>query len=216
MESNQIYRFRYYIKGISPLIWRRVFLKGSHTLDDLHHTIQMSFNWTNYHLHEIDIRGKTYGTCSNFMAHAENSALVSIDSLQLRVNERFSYEYNFTDDWRVEVRLENILKSATQKFYPYCIAGNRAGPPEDCGGPNAYMELDEYYSDYKIMEIISNRLEEIKENGEDIDCLRGTLNELKYWVNRSDFDRKEANVLLKKFANRAPDWESYMDEVLYL
>lgn len=216
MEINSLYQFRYYIKGINPLIWRRLLIKGSHTLADLHHSIQMSYGWTNYHLHQFTIRGKTYGIYSGYMEYAEDADQTTIECLNLRKNEKFLYEYNFTSNWKVEARLEKISEIETNRSYPICLSGSRSGPPEDCGGAHSYMELDEYYSDYKIMEIIANRVDEIKEDGDDIDCLRGTLNELEYWVKRNKFDRNEANLLLNKFANRTPDWEDYMDEMLYL
>ncbi len=216
MENNILYQLRYYIKGINPLIWRRLLITNNHTLGDLHHAIQMSYGWTNYHLHQFTIKGKTYGIYSGYMDYAEDADETTIGSLNLCKYEKFLYEYNFTSDWEVEVRLEDILESNKERSYPLCISGSRAGPPEDCGGAYAYMELDEYYSDYRIMEIIASRVDEIKEDGDDIECLRGTLNELAYWVKRNKFDRKETNILLGKFANKDPDWEEYMDEVLYL
>jgi hypothetical protein len=54
------------------------------------------------------------------------------------VNERFLYEYDFTDGWEHQVRMERFIPQAP--LYPKCIAGSRAAPPEDCGGPIAFQE----------------------------------------------------------------------------
>ena len=59
----------------------------------------------------------------------------------LRVRERFLYEYDFTDGWQLEVRVEAILPLKSRRTYPVCLAGKRAAPPEECGGPWAYLRL---------------------------------------------------------------------------
>jgi len=51
------------------------------------------------------------------------------------------YEYDFGDGWRHEVLLEGVLLAAPAVSYPTCLAGQRACPPEDCGGPHGYEEL---------------------------------------------------------------------------
>ncbi|MBV9171258.1 MAG: hypothetical protein JOZ81_14365 [Chloroflexi bacterium] len=38
------------------------------------------------------------------------------------------------DIWQHHVRLEQILP-LDRPWYPVCIGGRRAAPPEDCGGP---------------------------------------------------------------------------------
>jgi len=60
--------------------------------------------------------------------------------LGLRLRERFVYEYDFIDGWQHDVRLEQVLPMDPRR-YPVCIGGRRAAPPEDCGGPWAFLEL---------------------------------------------------------------------------
>lgn len=38
----EIYQLRIWIKGISPMIWRRLLVKSDSTTADLHHTIQIT------------------------------------------------------------------------------------------------------------------------------------------------------------------------------
>ncbi|MBJ7900937.1 MAG: hypothetical protein GC158_13710 [Cyanobacteria bacterium RI_101] len=47
--------------------------------------------------------------------------------------------YDFGDQWTCEVIFEKVLEPSSRRKYPTCIAGKNAGPPEDCGGPEAYM-----------------------------------------------------------------------------
>jgi hypothetical protein len=75
---------------------------------------------------------------------------VRLANLGLRVRERFLYEYDFTDGWQHDVRLEQILPLEPRQRYPICIGGRRATPPEDCGGPWAFLELRQHYSAFGI------------------------------------------------------------------
>jgi hypothetical protein len=47
----------------------------------------------------------------------------------------FLYVYDFGDNWKHLVTVEDIAAPASARhFMPRCIAGERACPPEDCGG----------------------------------------------------------------------------------
>ena len=64
-----------------------------------------------------------------------------------RNGARFIYEYDLNIPWRHEVRIEDRLEPETRKFYPVCAAGDGACPPEDCGGPESFMDhRDDWYS----------------------------------------------------------------------
>jgi len=54
--------------------------------------------------------------------------------------DRLLYEYDFGDGWQHDVLLEQVL-SHEDSFQPVCVAGERACPPEDCGGPHGFAEL---------------------------------------------------------------------------
>jgi Plasmid pRiA4b ORF-3-like protein len=53
------------------------------------------------------------------------------------------YRYDFGDGWDHHVLLEGILLKEEGIRYPKCVAGERACPPEDCGGVPGYYELIE-------------------------------------------------------------------------
>jgi len=48
-------------RGISPMIWRRLRIRGNTSLADLHHIIQIAMSWDNDHLHCFHIYGEDYG-----------------------------------------------------------------------------------------------------------------------------------------------------------
>jgi len=51
------------------------------------------------------------------------------------------YTYDFGDDWEHQITLQKVLEPKPGQVYPVCVAGKRAGPPEDCGGVWGYEHL---------------------------------------------------------------------------
>ena len=43
------------------MIWRRLLVTDATTIVDLHVTIQIAFGWSDSHLHQFVIHGKSYG-----------------------------------------------------------------------------------------------------------------------------------------------------------
>ena len=52
-----------------------------------------------------------------------------------------TYEYDFGDSWQHTVTLVDILRRDFKLTYPRCVSGERACPPEDCGGVEAYAQI---------------------------------------------------------------------------
>jgi len=57
-----IYQLRIVLRGISPLIWRRVLVRSETTLAQLHKLLQILFAWSDEHLHSFHIHGGEYGS----------------------------------------------------------------------------------------------------------------------------------------------------------
>jgi len=51
------------------------------------------------------------------------------------------YEYDFGDGWMHKIVVEKIVAPSPKVKAPCCVAGVRACPPEDCGGPYRYAEF---------------------------------------------------------------------------
>ena len=56
--SLSIYQLRVVLRGISPLIWRRVLVHSETSLAHLHTILQILFAWSDEHLHSFHIHGK--------------------------------------------------------------------------------------------------------------------------------------------------------------
>jgi hypothetical protein len=138
-RGPEVYLLYIWLRHINPLIWRRVLVRADSTLADLHYIIQIAFSWTDFHLHRFRLRKKDFAVprIAGF-ADAHDARQVTLGALPFRLNERFLHEYDFGDQWEHEVRVEKILPLEARRKDPVCIGGQRAGPPEDCGGPQAY------------------------------------------------------------------------------
>jgi hypothetical protein len=151
MNRPAILRFRVELLGIEPLVWRRLQMSDRSTFWELHVAIQSAFGWNDSHLHvfrpcDRDGDGSCFGIPMD-----EFDDLVSTPTLpgwEHRVADvislarpRYEYEYDFGDGWRHLVTLEDIVPAGPGKKYPRCTAGERAGPPDDCGGPWGYANL---------------------------------------------------------------------------
>ncbi|MBV9326760.1 MAG: plasmid pRiA4b ORF-3 family protein [Chloroflexi bacterium] len=131
-----VYQLRVVLRHISPLIWRRLLVRSDSTVADLHAILQTAFGWSDEHLHRFVIQGRQYRDDGCI-----DPRRVRVAALGLRVRERFRYEYDFTDLWQHDLRVEKILRLEPGQPNPRCVGGRRAAPPEDCGGPWAFLEL---------------------------------------------------------------------------
>ena len=139
-QDAGVYQLRVVLRGISPMIWRRLQVRSDSTLADLHDVLQLSFGWEDMHLHCFEIRGREYGIYRDGGPLLRDARKVLLCDLKLRRQERFTYQYDFGDNWIHDLRIEAMLPIDAGKIYPCCLDGKRAGPPEDCGGPYNFME----------------------------------------------------------------------------
>jgi hypothetical protein len=56
-----VLQLRVVLRGISPLIWRRLLVRSDATVADLHATLQLALGWTDEHLNRFVIHGREYG-----------------------------------------------------------------------------------------------------------------------------------------------------------
>jgi hypothetical protein len=101
---------------------------------------------TDYHLHQFDIDGERYGPPApddlDFGMEMRDETDVLLSQLIPKSGRkpRWIYEYDFGDGWRHEVLFEGFPPSDPKTKYPLCVEGERACPPEDCGGPPGYAD----------------------------------------------------------------------------
>ena len=201
------YQMRVFLRGISPMIWRRLLVRSDSTIADLHYTLQIALGWTDVHLHCFHIHGKDYGIAQmGGLSFADNPETVRLADFGFRQREWFLYEYDFNDHWQHEVRVEQILALDPQRNYPVCTGGKRAAPPENCGGPRRFLE--------RLMGLpgeLDERLEQIEGavqtgNMEWVRDQLELLKSLRQWLALDRFDRRQANRRLRQYAQGERQW----------
>jgi len=197
--SPTVYQLRVVVHGVSPLIWRRLLVRADTTIAGLHAVVQAAFGWDGEHLHRFVIHGVAYGIgYVGGVGFRDDPHLVRLVDLGLRPTERFVYDYDFTDGWRLDLRLEQVLVMDPGRVYPRCTGGRRAAPPECCGGVQAFLENTQPHhvlaAAIRAAEILGMLLEteDRKRFGEHRDELSGLLPLL--GVDR--FDRRTLNRAL--------------------
>jgi len=116
-----------------------------------HRAIQEAMGWENKGEHEFR-HGKGKKLNDVVAAKAVLADLppgvVGVDEATLSIKEflgrghipkRFMYRYDFTDDWVHEIVLEERVEGSAGK--PVLLGGERACPPEDCGGSWGYNAI---------------------------------------------------------------------------
>lgn len=130
------------VLGTTPLVWRRLVVRESMWLSRLHDSIQVLFDWFDYQTHAFNLDDLRFGNpLKRDALTIEDDRDVTLADLDLEHRERFTYGYHFGEGWQVQARVEKtdtVQKGAT---YPLCTAGERAGPPEDCGGLEAFHDM---------------------------------------------------------------------------
>jgi hypothetical protein len=198
-----IYQLKVVLRGISPMIWRRLLRRSDSTIADLHHILQITMGWTDPHLHQFRSQGKRYGIAPiGSLGLRDNPTHVRLADLGLRPRECVLYEYDFGDLWQHQFRVEVLLTPAPHRDYPVCIGGTRACPPGDCGGPWAFMALRQQY----CLTTIAERLLEIIDSGEP-DESREALRDLQSWLTVKRFERTMVNHRLQQSTRGDEAWQ---------
>lgn len=144
---------------ISPLIWRRVILPADGTFNRLHETIQYVTNFqsglTQYHSFAVEIEDYFITNNESILEEykgkkfagklVKQPARMKIDSL-LQKHGSFIYTYDFGDDWKIHVDLEETVEDY-YFGYPTLLDGEGMAPPEDAGGPPGFELFKKVYGD---------------------------------------------------------------------
>ncbi len=117
------------------------------SLKALHEVIQAIMLFENRHLFQFDIGdGETmrrYGipSPSGDWVRIYDARSIKLGKLVKDGIERFTYTYDFGDDWRHTITIEDVAAADPAQEYPRFIDGARRAPPEDVGGWPGFEEF---------------------------------------------------------------------------
>ncbi len=155
-RSTTVYYLDIRLKYIEPPIWRKIVVPGAISLHTLHKMLQVVMGWENAHLYlfRLSINEKTivYGIPDPDGASADirirDSRRTKLDATVWAEWLTLTYEYDLGDSWMHQITVERIEHLAEDEMSedalwvtPRCLAGERACPPEDCGGIGGYSDL---------------------------------------------------------------------------
>jgi pRiA4b ORF-3-like protein len=184
-NSERFYQLRVVLMDIEPPIWRRFIVSDLVNLHSLHEILQTIMGWHNSHLHQFVLGANVYADPEmepdGEMGKMKDEHRFQLGEMLPMEGDAMTYEYDFGDRWRHLVLLEKIIvpvESKTRRLV--CLEGERACPPEDCGGFNGYAEVldiifNPFHPDYEAM---------LNWTGKDF--------------NPEVFDLQKVNALLKK------------------
>lgn len=148
MTSDRIARLHVQLDDIKPAIWRRVEVPLTSSLKAVHDVIQAAMLFEDYHLFQFEIGDRRYDypdpEWGDEMRNARNTRLGAILA---RGATRFTYTYDFGDDWRHTILVEEVVDADPMTDYPRLIDGARRAPPEDVGGLPGFEEFLEAMAD---------------------------------------------------------------------
>lgn len=137
-----VYSLRLTVGEVQPRIWRRLLVRETMWLSRLHDAIQVLFGWYDYQTHVFVVGDRRHGNPVNRDGVViEDDRDVTLAELRFSGQDRLVYDYRFAEGWHVDLRVEKTLAAEKGGAYPKCVAGARAGPPEDCGGIEAYKDM---------------------------------------------------------------------------
>lgn len=144
-------RVRVDLDGAAPPIWRRFDLRSDLTLDLVHEVLQAGYGWHGGHLHRFAIGESVFADdAEKFLCawEVEDGAdegvvetAVRLDETLVEVGDQLRYCYDYGDAWVLVLTLEAVLPADGETPHALCLDGERAAPPEDCGGLRTAEEL---------------------------------------------------------------------------
>ncbi len=215
---RKVYQLKVSLRGISPMIWRRLLVSSTTTIAHLHAILQVAMGWEDVHLHRFRLHGKDYGISrEGGLCFDDDPAQMTLADFKLRTGERFTYEYDMGDGWLHDLLLEQVLPADPRKTYPVCTARAGACPPEDCGGPEGYQALLDarssfaaYAEAHEDVLLVAERLLLFYEGGPrpTVDD-REFMDALDRMRERLDaapiaFDRRAVNTALRQMSKETP------------
>lgn len=142
IPEQDVMRFRVVLKDVEPTIWRVFDVPANATLPVLSATILAAMGWKDYHLHQFRC-----GRLRFSLPDPDELDVRIIDERRIGIAAIFhvrgdecEYQYDFGDWWEHAVQMTDFFSREKGVKYPLLVDGARACPPEDFGGPHAYVE----------------------------------------------------------------------------
>jgi hypothetical protein len=148
VRPSPMYQIKVTLLDSDPPIWRRLRVPGDFSLARLDQAIRSVMSWTNLHAHIFAAGAVLYGDPDqDWDEKVQDERKVRLATVAKEPGATLIYEHDMGDSWRHEVVVEEVTAEAAGAAVLQCLAGERACPPEDCGGIDGYYDMLERLRD---------------------------------------------------------------------
>lgn len=128
-QIGRLCQLKITLRHVRPACWRRIQLPSSATLGELHQAIQIAFAWDDDHLHAFTVGRRQYGDPYFDAEYDEDD--VNLADVFAHTRKPITYTYDFGDNWRHDIVVEQTAHTDPDTTYPVCVAGRGDAPMED-------------------------------------------------------------------------------------
>jgi len=141
--ARSVYQLKVVLVGSELPIWRRVLVPAEIKLSSLHRVMQILMDWTDDHQHQFTVLTKPRSRADSGQdVHPADEARFRLCDVAPTPGSELLYEYDFGDSWNHHITVEKSMpRDRETPSHPVCLAGERACPPEDCGGIMRYAYI---------------------------------------------------------------------------
>ena len=116
-DHANIIQLKVTLRRVKPPVWRRLLMPGTMNLGELHTAIQAAMGWDDCHLHVFDIGGESFGDRRSVDDVADEKR-PTLNGLLRSSVIRFSYTYDFGDNWEHTIAFEKSELAVEGGSYP--------------------------------------------------------------------------------------------------
>ena len=198
--SSAVFQLRVVLRGVSPLVWRRLWVPGDISLADLHRVLQIAFGWSDFYLYTFHFHGRTVGR------NTGDPQAVLLSDLALHRGERFRYRYHFFAPWECDLRLESILPQPASPVLPFCVGGRNPAPDEEEGGAWHYQQLQDHhrFPPADALSVLAETIQSVLQRGDragiDLEVLEQAQEQVDAYLEFRErkFQRQQVNAELSQ------------------
>jgi hypothetical protein len=133
------------LEGVEPLIWRRVAVRTTMSLMDVHRVVQAAMGWLDCHLWHFEAGDRRYSmrvpSEPEWNERYDDAGRITLAAVLAGDVRRMNYVYDMGDYWEHAIIVEKAGAPLPGVRYPQFLGGERRCPPEDCGGVPGYYEF---------------------------------------------------------------------------
>jgi hypothetical protein len=134
-----LFQFHVSLAFSEPLVWRRIEVPGTLSLQQFHEVLQVCMGWSGRHGHQFYV-GKIFYEMSTAGGGDKeyDEAKFELQSLQEGMKWCFTYLYDAGDGWEHDIVLELVRQALPGESHPVVVDGEWAAPPEESAGGDAF------------------------------------------------------------------------------